>query len=120
MNVLIVEDDIFNCEVLTGMLDMVIPHMTVHTAKNGREGLKILDQLSIDIIFCDISMPVMDGTEFIKHVRSKYGQKIPVICTTAHAVTGDREKLLLLGFSDYISKPIDIMEIETIIGKYTV
>lgn len=60
-----------------------------------------------DVILLDISLPEMDGTEVLAWLRGREDLKaIPVIALTAHAMAGDREKFLSLGFNDYVTKPI--------------
>ena len=60
-----------------------------------------------DLVLLDISLPDMDGTEVLKHLRADpHLRDMPVIALTAHAMTGDRERYLAFGFNDYVSKPI--------------
>jgi CheY-like chemotaxis protein len=60
-----------------------------------------------DVVLLDISLPEMDGTEVLEWIRGQEGLKhLPVIALTAHAMAGDREKYLSLGFDDYVTKPI--------------
>jgi CheY-like chemotaxis protein len=60
-----------------------------------------------DVILLDISLPEMDGTEVLEWIRGQEGLRhLPVIALTAHAMAGDREKYLSLGFDDYVTKPI--------------
>jgi two-component system, cell cycle response regulator DivK len=59
------------------------------------------------LVLLDISLPVMDGTEVLRHIRADAALKeLPVIALTAHAMAGDREKYLGLGFDAYVAKPI--------------
>ena len=60
-----------------------------------------------DVILLDISLPEMDGTEVLSWLRGQDGlREVPVIALTAHAMAGDREKYLSIGFNDYVTKPI--------------
>ncbi len=106
--VLIVEDDIRNIYSLTNVLEE--EGMQCLTAENGKVALDMLkNQPHIDIILMDIMMPEMDGWETTQEIRkSPTFSKIPIIALTAKAMKGDREKCLEIGMSDYISKPIDI------------
>lgn len=75
--------------------------------ENGVEALEKLPQQVPELIFLDISLPLMDGVEVLQNLRQHDLLKhIPVVALTAHAMSGDREKYLSLGFDDYIAKPI--------------
>lgn len=106
--VLIADDDVRNIFSLTKPLEM--QQMKVYHAMDGKEALKMLnEQTDIDIVLMDMMMPLMDGYESIKEIRKNYQFKdLPVIAVTAKAMTGDREKCIQAGASDYISKPVDM------------
>lgn len=75
-------------------------------AKNGKEAIELCEKnTQIDLILMDLNMPVMNGYEATKHIKS-LNPKIPIIAQTAYAISGDREKALKIGCDDYISKPI--------------
>jgi two-component system cell cycle response regulator DivK len=60
-----------------------------------------------DLVLLDISLPGMDGTEVLRHIRAEVRLRdLPVVALTAHAMAGDRERYLALGFNDYVTKPI--------------
>jgi hypothetical protein len=106
--VLIVDDDVRNIYSLTKALEVF--KMNVITAFDGKEAIKILDENpNTDIVLLDMMMPNMDGYETAEEIRSnpKYA-KLPLIAVTAKAMTGDREKCIKAGASDYITKPVDI------------
>lgn len=106
--VLLADDDIRNIYSLTRALEN--HKMNVVAALDGKETLKQLEENpDVDIILMDIMMPVMDGYETIRRIRkiARY-RKLPIIALTAKAMTGDREKCIQAGASDYISKPVDI------------
>ena len=73
-------------------------------------GMEVLDGLADDVpdlVLLDISLPGMDGTEVLQWVRSHERLKsLPVIALTAHAMSGDRERYLEMGFDEYVTKPI--------------
>ncbi len=106
--VLIADDDVRNIFSLTKALEK--HNMQVVSAIDGKEALKILDDNpSVDIVLMDMMMPEMDGYESTTRIRRnpKYKQ-LPILAVTAKAMMGDREKCIKAGASDYISKPVDI------------
>ncbi len=106
--VLVVDDDVRNIFSLSKALEshgMIVTH-----GMNGREAVKMLHETpDIDVILMDMMMPEMDGYESIRAIRSdiKY-RNLPIIAVTAKAMAGDRDKCIEAGASDYISKPVDI------------
>lgn len=106
--VLIADDDVRNIFSLTKALEQ--NNMKVLPAMDGEEALLMLrENTNVDIVLMDIMMPIMDGYEAMKKIRENYTFKdLPVIALTAKAMTGDREKCIEAGASDYISKPVDI------------
>jgi len=77
-------------------------------AKNGREAVDMIREYDgvIDLVLMDLNMPVMDGYEAMRIIKSKH-PKIPIIAQTAYTLTEDRHKCIQAGFNDYISKPIN-------------
>ncbi|MFH0759339.1 MAG: response regulator [Bacteroidota bacterium] len=77
-------------------------------AKNGKEAVDIIENHKgdIDLILMDLNMPVMDGYEAMRIIKSRY-PKIPIIAQTAYTLTEDRLKCMKAGFNDYIAKPIN-------------
>jgi len=106
--VLIADDDIRNIFSLTKSLEKY--GMNVITAVDGKEALNQLkENPGVDVILMDMMMPEMDGYETTAKIKNIPSLKnVPVIAVTAKAMTGDREKCLSSGASDYITKPIDI------------
>ena len=75
--------------------------------ETGAEAIAGLGDDGPDLILLDISLPEMDGTEVLAWIRDQDDLKeTPVIALTAHAMAGDREKYISLGFNDYVTKPI--------------
>jgi CheY-like chemotaxis protein len=106
--VLIVDDDVRNIFSLSKALEGV--NMRVITAVDGKEAIERLQEnKQVDIVLLDMMMPQMDGYEAARRIRQKpEWKKLPVIAVTAKAMTGDREKCIQAGASDYITKPIDV------------
>jgi two-component system, chemotaxis family, sensor kinase CheA len=110
-SVLLVDDDMRNVFALTTVLEEV--GINVLFAENGKEALVLVEENSeIDLILMDIMMPEMDGYEAIRRIRAmnKYEQ-LPIIALTAKAMKDDREKCLKAGASDYISKPVNLEQL---------
>ncbi|MGO3653336.1 MAG: response regulator [Sphingobacterium sp.] len=110
--VLIADDDMRNVFALTASLQQYNMHIEI--ANNGIEALAILSdpEKHIDIVLMDIMMPEMDGYEAIQEIRQQTTfNHLPIIAITAKAMKGDREKSIELGASDYISKPIDLSKL---------
>lgn len=105
--VLIADDDVRNIFSLTKTLEHY--QMDVISAIDGKEALQQLEKHpKTSIILMDMMMPEMDGYETIKQIRNMHDYaKLPIIAVTAKAMTGDREKCIKAGASDYISKPVD-------------
>lgn len=109
--VLVVDDDIRNIYSLTNVLEE--QEMKCITAENGKAAIKLLkENVPVDIILMDVMMPEMDGYDATREIRlEKKFEKIPIIALTAKAMKGDREKCLEAGMSDYISKPVNIEQL---------
>ncbi|SEV98434.1 response regulator [Chitinophaga arvensicola] len=105
--VLIADDDVRNIFSLTKALEK--HQMKVLSAIDGKEALQQLKDHPVDVVLMDMMMPEMDGYDAIAAIRKQPGLKgLPVIAVTAKAMMGDREKCLQAGASDYISKPVDV------------
>ena len=75
--------------------------------ETGQEALDGLRRERPDLVLLDISLPEMDGSEVLRQIRADGALRdLPVIALTAHAMSGDREKYLSIGFNDYLTKPI--------------
>ncbi len=104
---LVVDDDVRNIFALSSVLER--RGMRVLTARTGREAISILESTpNIAIVLMDIMMPEMDGFETMRVIRQNPTfQRLPIIALTAKAMTGDREKCLEAGASDYLAKPVN-------------
>jgi CheY-like chemotaxis protein len=109
--VLIVDDDLRNIFALTTALER--QDMAVSFAENGRDGIELLRQdPSIEIVLMDIMMPEMDGYDTMRAIRNiPQFKSLPIITLTAKAMKGDRDKCIAAGASDYITKPVDVAQL---------
>jgi signal transduction histidine kinase/CheY-like chemotaxis protein len=104
LNILIVEDNQVNYRLTARVLAKLGYGSSV--ALNGQQAIDLLAQHKYDVIFMDVQMPVMDGMEATKIIRSSKGVQPVIIAMTANAMHGDREACLAAGMDDYISKPV--------------
>ncbi len=118
VRVLLVEDNPVNRKPAGLMLTKA--GYQVEMAHNGLEAVRKFTEApkKYDLIFMDIQMPQMDGTEATKAIREKGFDAIPIVAMTAHAMKGDREKFLKAGMTDYLTKPIRREEIFSTIRKW--
>jgi CheY-like chemotaxis protein/signal transduction histidine kinase/HAMP domain-containing protein len=109
--VLIVDDDLRNIFALSSLLER--QQMLVSFAENGRDGIEVLERdPTIEIVLMDIMMPEMDGYDTMRAIRRipKF-RSLPIITLTAKAMKGDRDKCIAAGASDYITKPVDVAQL---------
>ena len=117
--ILIVDDTRINLTVAVNLLKNT--RMKIDTATSGADAVNMAAKTRYDIIFMDQRMPEMDGTEAFHKIRddeNSLSNDVPVICLTADAVIGAKERYLSEGFSDYLTKPIDNYALEKMIMKY--
>ena len=116
--VLIVDDNRVNLMVAKGLLKDTLVQIT--TCESGKECLDLITKNRYDIIFLDHMMPEMDGLETFSKMRDLHGnlnKGVPVVVFTANAMSGMKEQYLAVGFTDYISKPIDSKRFKTVLFK---
>ncbi len=119
LRILLVEDNpvnqIYATEILQQAGHLVTP------VNNGRTALSLLAKDDFDLVFMDIQMPDMDGTEVTSMVRDgsagARNPRVPIIAMTAHAMQGDRERFIASGMDDYVSKPMDTGEVTAAISR---
>ncbi len=88
-------------------------------ASDGATALELCKKNSLNLVLLDIQLPGIDGTEVLKILKENSDtREIPVIALTAHAMRGDEEKFLKVGFSAYVSKPIDIQRFKSVIAEF--
>ena len=118
LNILLAEDDPVNREVILGMLEFCGYRADV--AENGREALDMLAAMAYDIVLMDCQMPELDGYATTAEIRRRgvawtNGRGPTIIALTAHATQGDRETCLAAGMDDYLSKPVRMEDLSTML-----
>ncbi len=117
--ILLVEDNQTNQKVATIMLQKIGCQVIV--ANNGIEALQLFESKQFDLIFMDCQMPEMDGFEATHQIRQKNkgnSTSIPIIALTANAMEGDAERCLSVGMNAYLSKPVKLGDLESVIKQW--
>ena len=118
MKILIVEDNEMNRDMLSRRL--IKKGFEIIIAVDGEEGVKKTLSEKPDLILMDMSLPVMDGWEATKKLKSNSDtSKIPIIALTAHAMAQDKDKALAAGCDEYDTKPIDLNRLLSKISSLT-
>jgi two-component system sensor histidine kinase/response regulator len=116
--VLLVEDNEINQEVAIGLLEDAA--IQVDLAENGEIAVLMARENDYDAVLMDMQMPVMDGIEATRAIRSDPSlQNLPIIAMTANAMAADREKCLKAGMNDHIGKPIDPDQLFSVLLRWT-
>ena len=117
---LVAEDNSVNQK----LIDMMLKELGINAdiAGNGQEAMQKTSQNSYDIIFMDISMPVLDGVQatrqIVEYEKANKKPHTPIVALTAHALKGDRQTFLAAGMDDYLAKPIDMASLKSVLAKY--
>ncbi len=114
--VLVVDDNEYNRKVLISLFRPML--VRADDVDSGPEALEMLEIRSYDLILMDIMMPGMDGMETLRLIRENHlADNVPVVALTADAMPGTRERLMDAGFAEYVTKPIGIQSIESLIAS---
>jgi CheY-like chemotaxis protein len=116
--VLIVDDDIRNIFAMTSVLEQ--QNMQVLSAENGKDAIDLLRKNpSVDVVLMDIMMPDMDGFDTMRAIRKiPTFKSLPIVAVTAKAMKGDREKCIEAGAWDYLSKPVDSVQMLSVLRSW--
>ncbi len=119
LRILLAEDNRINRILATELL--VRRGHTVETAADGQEALEKLRQGTFDLVLMDVRMPIMNGVEATQAIRSAtlpgVDAEMPIVALTAYALAGDRQHLLDAGMDDYLTKPIDMGELDRTLAR---
>ncbi|MGG6264513.1 response regulator [Leptolyngbya sp. AN03gr2] len=117
VNIFIVDDDPDTRDLLRFMLEGEGAIVTVAT--NAKEALSLLEKELPAVLVSDVAMPEMDGFQLIEQVRElPQGEELPAIALTAYAREEDRMQAITSGFNDYLTKPVDPLELMRLIQRY--
>ncbi|UXI01752.1 two-component sensor histidine kinase BarA [Photobacterium sp. TY1-4] len=117
LTVMAVDDNPANLKLISALLSERVE--TVITATGGRKAVEYAHQKRFDLIFMDIQMPEMDGVTACQEIhQTDLNHHTPVIAVTAHAMAGERERLLNAGMDDYLTKPIEEHILQQILAKW--
>ena len=112
--ILLAEDEAVN--LITTKIFLERSGYKVLTATTGAEALRILQNQHVDLVVMDVQMPEMDGVEATRRIRESKSESmpsdIPIVAMTAYALTGDRERFIGQGMTDYLAKPVDLDELD--------
>jgi len=109
LKILLAEDNPINVKLVKNLFQQ--HEIQLVTAQNGQEVLDLLQEQPFDLILMDLEMPVINGYETTKIIREELVINIPIIAMTAHAMAGEAEKCLKLGMNDFVTKPLDSVQL---------
>lgn len=121
INILIADDVKMNIIVMKSLITNIYPDAILHEAVNGLEAVKLMSEVALDIIFMDVQMPKLDGLEATKKIRKEEiesGTHVPIIALTAGAFKEDEEECLAAGMDDFLTKPVELRKIKSVLMKY--
>jgi signal transduction histidine kinase/ligand-binding sensor domain-containing protein/DNA-binding response OmpR family regulator len=116
LRILIAEDNLVNRQLITHVLGKL--GYTPEMVHNGQEAMDALTEQEFDVILMDVQMPVMDGLEATRLIRTRGGEQPVIIALTADAQEEDRQECLTAGMDDYISKPLQLERLISILKKW--
>lgn len=117
MTVMAVDDNPANLKLIGALLEDMVQH--VELCDSGHQAVERAKQMPFDLILMDIQMPDMDGIRACELIHQlPHQQQTPVIAVTAHAMAGQKEKLLGAGMSDYLAKPIEEERLHNLLLRY--
>jgi CheY-like chemotaxis protein len=114
---MLIEDNVLNSRLIVFILER--DGFDISAYENAEDAIFDAEKDAPDIILMDIQLPGMDGLTATRHLKENTATAdIPVVAITAHAMSGDRERILAAGCAGYISKPVDTRELTNAINSY--
>ena len=120
LNILLAEDNAVNQLLMVRLLQKRSHRVTV--AHNGHQALAAIEKERFDLVLMDVQMPELDGLEATQELRRREqqaGTRVPVVALTAHAMAGDRDLCLAAGMDGYLTKPINVKELDEVLARFT-
>ena len=117
--ILVAEDYDMNRLLLESLFERY-PSLEVKFVRNGQEAVEAVLKEKYDLVLMDVNMPVMNGVDATEIIRKKEKEHTPIVALTANALKGDKERFLQAGMDDYLTKPIDMQQLDTLLKKYIV
>ncbi len=122
LSILLVEDNVLNQRIVTFSLKKYDHQVAI--ANNGEEAIEQFKNASFDVILMDIMMPVMDGLEATRQIRTiekeKNMEKTPIIAITANTMDNDRDKCISHGMDEFMAKPFDVDKLHDIFEQMNI
>jgi two-component system, sensor histidine kinase and response regulator len=118
LRILVAEDVALNAEMLRYTLEQA--GHTVHVVADGQQAIEAVGEAPFDMILMDVQMPVMDGLEATRAIRTGVGPQaaIPIVALTAYAAQEDLKSCLDAGMNDYLSKPLDRSKLHQVLARW--
>ncbi len=119
LQLLIVDDVKMNIQLVRTIVKKMMPNAIVYTAQNGEEAIALAQQQAFDLILVDIQMPVMNGYEATKVIRTlDQHQTTPIIAFTAGVIRGEQERCFKVGMNAYLKKPVEMEQFKETIQAF--
>lgn len=119
INVLYVEDNKENAKLMQHIFDGLFDNVNLIIATTAEDGLNIISQTRLDLTLMDIDLPGMDGYAALNKIRADYpDSELPVIAVSAYATQAQINKGIKAGFSEYVTKPLNVQSLRKIITRY--
>lgn len=119
---MVVDDIIMNRKLLAAIIRKIIPNAQLVEAEDGQQAFDLFKKEAFSVILMDIQMPIMDGLESTKAIRSyekaQNADPVPIIAITAGAFAGGKERCLTVGMNAYLTKPIDTKVFHAVLKEY--